>query len=77
MTYEELIAGMDKWEAVFRSRIKTHFVHNEDGKYEIHLGTCLECLHWSKDNGGHCTEPTIEEKCCRAEFEEWKKTEAE
>ena len=74
MTYEELIAGMDKWEAVFRSRVKAHLVLCRDGVYEMHVGTCFECPHWSKDSGGHCTEPTPE-KHCRADFEEWMRKE--
>ena len=69
MTYEELIAGMDKWEAVFRCLT------------QLRSGcdlSCLKCPYWNEDDGGHwyCTQPSIE-KICRADFKEWMRKEIE
>ena len=69
MTYEELIAGMDKWEAVFRCLTQVR------GGCKVY---CLKCAYWNEDDGGHWHCDALEEEAnCRKVFEEWKKTEAE
>jgi hypothetical protein len=68
MTYEELIATMDKNEAIFRVLTQVR------GGCKLH---CLKCAYWNEIGGRwQCGMPS-EEANCRKEFDKWLKTEAE
>ena len=68
MTYEELIAGMDKWEAVFRCLTQTR------GGCKVY---CFNCAYWNEIAGRwQCGMPS-EEKNCKKVFESWLDMEAE
>ncbi len=68
MTYEELIAGMDKWEAVFRCLTQVR------GGCKVY---CLKCAYWNEIGGRWCCWMPSEEKNCRKVFEQWLDSEAE
>lgn len=68
MTYEELIATMDKNEAIFRV-----LMHFRSGSHFY----CQNCAYWNDNAGCRQSGMSTKEANCRKVFEDWKKTEAE